>query len=149
MICSRGGLSQECTFTLDDIPVPDDFLIVGDVRKNQICQSTSFNSSRPPDLFNPNGLRMWTREEHVMATSPIPALQKLWSSRRYFSDHFVFGVYVLLSQKTPAYPIPPNYYQVLMIHKMIIYMFHEQYIQVPKTGSSSVKGGFIELVWLD
>jgi len=66
---------QECTFLLSDLPVPPDSLIYGDPRDDPTCFQTSFEESRPSDLFNPDGRRMWTREMDSMATSEDPVIQ--------------------------------------------------------------------------
>ena len=66
------GMGPKCTFTKKDVPVPDNALIVGDPRKNEKCRATSFDSTKPSDFFDPSGLRMWSREQHSMATSTDP-----------------------------------------------------------------------------
>ena len=63
------GGSPSCTFTKRDMPIPKDALIVGDPRKSEKCQATSFDSTKPADFFDPSGLRMWSREQHSMALS--------------------------------------------------------------------------------
>jgi len=49
--------SDSCTFKLSDLPVPSDSIIIGDVRENSDCFATSFQSSRPPNLSDPSGVR--------------------------------------------------------------------------------------------
>jgi len=46
-----------CTWTVKDIPYPSDPIIFGDPRKRPACFETSFEESRPKNLFNPDGLR--------------------------------------------------------------------------------------------
>jgi len=127
---------SNCTFTLSDIPIPEESLIVGDVRKNPICQSTSFDSTRPPDLFNPNGLRMWSKEEDSMSISTDPEVKGAYV-KALLKDQFSFNCYwriarpflnkrmdTLSDEEKKTFPRIP---------------IHFHYIQIPKTGSTTIK----------
>ena len=61
------GTRAACMFTKSDLPVPGNSLIVGDPRKKEECRRTSFEATRPANLFDPAGVRMWTREEDTTA----------------------------------------------------------------------------------
>ena len=61
------GMHKACTFMKRDLPVPEHSLIVGDPRKKEECKKTSFEATRPANLFDPAGVRMWTREEDTTA----------------------------------------------------------------------------------
>ena len=67
-----------CTFTKRDLPVPEHSLIIGDPRKKEECKKTSFEATRPANLFDPAGVRLWTREEDTMAKSEDPFVKKMF-----------------------------------------------------------------------
>jgi len=96
LLLSIGLLNGEdpCKFTLQDIPEPDDLIIVGDVRKLEACQKTSFTQSKPPDLFDPTDgkIRLWTQEEHLMSQISNQTLRDViwgrWSTGTYFISEY-------------------------------------------------------------
>ena len=81
---------RPCTFTKSDLPVPEDSLIVGDPRKKEECKKTSFKATRPADLFDPAGVRLWTREEDTMAKSKDPFVNRMFMEEMMI-DPFIFG----------------------------------------------------------
>jgi len=123
----HNSISQKCTFTIQDLPIPADPLIVGDVRKNPECQSTTFNHTLPTSIndqyYNPNNIRIFTREEYVMGVNSSRYSAKKAMGKYYSSGYFLAG-YHLQAQSTHRYTLPLGTYS---------------YIQVPKTGSSAIK----------
>jgi len=71
----HNSISQKCTFSLNHLPIPSNHVIYGDPRNVKKCQGTSIEKTRPKDLFNPDGLRMWTMEEHTVSESPDPRIR--------------------------------------------------------------------------
>ena len=61
-----------------DLPVPEHSLIVGDPRKKEECKKTSFEATRPANLFDPAGVRLWTREEDTMVRSEDEYIRKIF-----------------------------------------------------------------------
>ena len=62
-------MPSDCTFSVADLPIPENRVIKEDPRKSEDCQKTSFDENKPNNLFNPDGLRMWSREENSMSIS--------------------------------------------------------------------------------
>ena len=99
-----------CTFSMSDIPVPSNKWIRGDPRASEACRATSFSASRPANLFDPDGLRVWTREEDILQTSTLPITKESvaggWTPDTYKYRHFmryahdksnkVIGQYILI-----------------------------------------------------
>jgi len=68
-------ISDDCVFSSQDVPIPTNAVLYGDPRKQKECQFTSFDDTKPPNLFDPDGLRMWTMEENVMSESNDPSVR--------------------------------------------------------------------------
>jgi len=66
---------DDCFFSSQDIPIPTNAVLYGDPRKQRECQLTSFDDTKPSNLFDPDGLRMWTMEENVMSESNDPSVR--------------------------------------------------------------------------
>ena len=111
---------EECTFTVKDIPIPEDSVLFGDPRRNEKCKRTSFDDTKPSNLFNPDGLRMWSREENSMSISTNPKiyeyLQQATGKDPFFFSQFVRLIYPNIGNQNGAF----------------------QYINIPKTGSSTM-----------
>ena len=133
----------KCEFHLSSLPIPSNALILGDVRKNEKCKSHSITSSRPPTLPDPtDGLRLWTKEDHYMATSGESMVAEATSREEVeemmFLEYNIIlrhkGDLISSAQKAKNNPnlfrkYPPNAPPRLKF----------EYIQIPKTGSTSFK----------
>ena len=82
VLCTFSALKVEevdaCIFSYDDIPVPEDAILFHDPRRELKCRATSFDQTRPTHLFDPSGLRMWTREEDTMVNAIDQHVKKLY-----------------------------------------------------------------------
>ena len=128
MLCVSGEnlqTNQPCTFGLDDIPVPSDAILLGDVRKDPSCQATSFDQYKPNGYPNYSGLRMVSREEAILAEDKGRRFGSTFHDM-LFTNNFGFGEY-----NTPIL-------KKFNIKNYQAYMAY-QYIQIPKTSSSSIK----------
>jgi len=109
---------RECHFTFNDIPIPDDPVIFGDPRDSKECQQSSFDYNHQFPS-NPNNIRIWTKEESTMSLSTNIHVKKGYDSN-FLNHHKIFRQYNLLVSEQKLLSL----------------------IQIPKTGSTSMKRGF-------
>ena len=114
LLCTCETRAQTCMFTKRDLPVPADSVIVGDPRKKAECRRSSFEETRPAKLFDPGGIRMWTREEDTSARSSRPC-NKYIVERGMHEDTFVYLTLNMLapsrngeSESKFAFQVPRN-----------------------------------------
>jgi len=126
---------NSCTFLLKDIPTPEDALLTGDVRKKKACQETSFEETRPKHLSDSSGLRIWTREENSAMKSDIEEVRKFGEGMMLESD-YLYEIYNVFVEKKH----PGGKFRRRVHNPSDAVAF--QYIQIPKTGSTSMKIAF-------
>jgi len=97
--------AQDCTFSVKEIPKPENPIIFGDPRKVEECQKTSFDENKPPNLFNPDGLRMWSREENTMSTSSDPLVQVSLFNATTTDPYFFYRYNWLIYKEGEASPL--------------------------------------------
>ena len=130
-----GALNKTCVFHLKDLPIPKDPLLVGDVRKNKDCFETSFQETRPEFLSDPSGLRLWSREENSAMESTVKEVHDLAGGRMGESAFMYENYNVFVESHAPKGKHQRR------IHKQSDEVLF-QFIQIPKTGSTSMKAGF-------
>jgi len=102
-------------------------------------------------LFNPDGLRMWTMEEHVMATSGDDYILSMLN--RSLVDDYMITFYHRIISSVPQFirvTGTPGFWGPLKnpvnksahigrneFYSIIRRSYELGYIQIPKTGSSS------------
>ena len=100
LLCTCDTPAHTCTFTKSDLPVPVDSVIVGDPRKKAECRRSSFEETRPAKLFDPGGVRMWTREEDNMARSDDEFVRSMFEKEMEEDPYLYFRLNMVIGRRS-------------------------------------------------